>query len=939
MADLLTPKQRSAFNRAIKHPELLPILFRKVKDLYWFDVFQEEGLLEPSLNPHPKETDKGYFQIPLWPITEYLVQSSFQLKKSANKDYAIQYRDFLKDVTGYAIREKYGNYQTWWRFAQIIRNVPIDFLKLEHLEMIQYWVSDIFDRGICGEALGKWLLDLLEIDSNHSKQLALKLLDILYETSLGEERYGKSQSVLSIDSYHIKQISENSAFISGTVLGQAVVELFRNKLEDVVEQQGNDQWSSIWRPAIEEHKQNIRDDDADDIILMFFRDALSGFVEIEQGNTEKYLIELLESKYQIIHRIVIYVVSEKFSTVSVELFTKIVQQNFFNDSNYRHELWHFFSKRFNEFSKEQQDVILNCIDEIEETDEDGNISKKSTYYQKSIWLSAISDKNELISELYNKCLKITGTEPEHPDFSSYMSSAWVVHESPIALEELRTLNYGELVGVLNEYQGTTQFREPGVEGLTKGFREIVKLDAEKIYLELDIFINLDIPYIYSLTEAFLELWNNEKDNPLPWDSIWPKLLDCIYKIIQKDSFWQWPEERQDGAFVANHLWVVGSIGRLIESGCKKNEHSFSVENISLSHSILEFLLQNVTGESFHHDSDAVSIAINSPRGRCLEGLINLTLFTCRNSESIGLTHEGAWLKYKEIYDNELHKPDENEYEFATLVANYLLNFTYLSKEWVIQNLPIIFEQKNYQRWLCAMQGYSYVNQLHPDVYDYLAKNGNFMKALDDDNLKKRVEDRYVQFITLAFINGKEDLDDPHSQMSLLIQRTEHNELRQLIWFLWTFRKNITDLIRNKVYQLWSKLMKTLDENTKQGKSLASQLCHFSAFVDVIDDERKNWLLRISLYSDVDHNSYDLLENLSKLSNNQPFDVKDIWLEMLTNYSYDYPDEAIKKILQNLVAQEESGIRAAKEITSAYLKHGLTRPNEWLEEIMNDKKFY
>ena len=48
-------------------------------------------------------------------------------------------------------------------------------------------------------------------------------------------------------------------------------------------------------------------------------------------------------------------------------------------------------------------------------------------------------------------------------------------------------------------------------------------------------------------------------------------------------------------------------------------------------------------------------------------------------KELGVTHLDAWKQYKDIFDSELNKPNQGEYEFATLVANYLHNFMYLAK--------------------------------------------------------------------------------------------------------------------------------------------------------------------------------------------------------------------------------------------------------------------
>ena len=88
--------------------------------------------------------------------------------------------------------------------------------------------------------------------------------------------------------------------------------------------------------------------------------------------------------------------------------------------------------------------------------------------------------------------------------------------------------------------------------------------------------------------------------------------------------------------------------------------------------------------------------------------------------------------------------------------------------------------------------------------------------------------------------------------------------------------------------------------TREGKRLASQLCHWAVFVDQIDDDRRELLLAIAPYSDESHNSYELLESIAELSQTQPFEAHEIWMRMLEGSTPDYPEEAVRKIFTNLL---------------------------------------
>jgi len=139
-------------------------------------------------------------------------------------------------------------------------------------------------------------------------------------------------------------------------------------------------------------------------------------------------------------------------------------------------------------------------------------------------------------------------------------------------------------------------------------------------------------------------------------------------------------------------------------------------------------------------------------------------------------------------------------------------------------------------------------------------------------------------------------------------------------------------LKEKVYELWPRLLEIVDVSTKDGRILASNLCHWAAFVDQIDAIVENWLLKIVPYADENHNASDLLQSLAEISDSQPMEAQKIWIKMLESYCYDYPEDAIRQIFKNLIALGADGERKAKEVVDAYIRHGIERPRTWLGEI-------
>lgn len=943
MVNELNIKQKDTLNRIINKPELQPFFFRKINELKWFIPLEEKGFFSPEKNPKPIDSEeKGYKIVPSWHVTDYFVTISNDLSKPENEEYAQKVLKIIIDTTEYAIKNGFSNYRTWWDFAKVIRKIPPELIKIENIKIIDYWIKDPFSGDIIVEEIGSWLYDLLKNDDEYSGQIAFKLLEFLYSIVFKEDNsgfYPRKMPYLIRDSdiynYYLNEITNKIAKLSGEKLGIKAVSIFYKELILIIDTLDNDTWSSLWRNAIEDHDQNMYHHDADDIVLSAYRDSLLGFVDKLPAESVSYISNLFNEKYQTIKRIAIYVINEKYDKLR-GLINLFLNKKYFND-NFKHELWHLLNKNFSNLDKKQKNKVITIIESLKTTKRD-KYKEKRDAYKKLEWLMSIKDLDTYASELYKKYLDITGEEPERPDFSSYISVGHVDFEkSPIPIDNLISLSIDDLVKELESYREKTprKIDEPGIEGLVHTFKEVVKIKADEFYKSFDNFLDIDLGYIYSLIEAYHELWKQRKE--LPWDDIWGNMLNYCEKLINKYDFWSVENSKQRKDFIANRHWIVGVIGNLITDGTKSDENAFNPDLLTKSKKVLEkILIKQESEETFNEKSDAVGITINSPRGKCLEALINHSLRACRLSDKANdKKHEDIWTDYKKIYDRELNA--ENGYEFITLLAMYLPNFLYMSSEWVSLNLKNIFNQEKPLKWRCAIQGYVFVGTVYKQLYDYLKGKGDFIKALDDEFLNDRVKERIVENIIISFFYYDEKLDDSENLINELIMRNKYNELSHLIHFIINFNTKNKDIdINKKVNELWPKILEVMDFDKKDDRKLASDLCSWIIFIEEIDDTKKNWLLKIAPYADEHHNAYKLLNGLARLSDKQPEIVQEIWLKIISKNSFDYPKEAIVKIFENLLKLLPDGKRKAIEIADAYIKIcGNERPAIWLNEIIKN----
>lgn len=930
----LSPKEFDLLDRLDDKPELRPHFFRKVKGLKWFKVLNERGYFKAENNPGPQPSgEEGFVAIPHWPATDYLVSIAPELANDDQHEIAREVLGIFWSVTQDAVDRGISNYRTWWQFAKALRYIPIDLINNEELNQhVSYWLKDPYDRGLAADELGKeWLPQLLAADSEKARSIALNLLRLLYTAQVHERDFAGSkrkEATFVTDNWHLEKITEVVARESGTRLGIEACQVFEGNLRDIIQGMDNDGYSCIWRPAIEDHKQNSSRVDALDILIVALRDSLSGYITTDTEDAQSYVADLLQSPLETFKRLAIHAITEHFDLIGT--FTDQILTETHFQANLRHEMWHLLNRHYPDMPQEQQQATLDFIAAIEQIGDDGEPDPGHSAYTQATWLKAIRTHSPDLEKQYQQATELAGAEPEHPDFSSYHTSRFVTHESPISRDELLALSIDELVDFLANYRDPQEFRGPGIEGLVNTLKIVFKDEPLKYSPHLTRFVNLGLCYSHAVLDSYADIWKEKRS--LPWDEIWAALLEFIQDTIDQDHFWSAEHSEQQSHHVANRHRVVSSIGRLIESGVQSDEHAFKPELLPQALDILQSLLAKQDGAEFNDDSDAVSLSINSARGKCIEALINLALRECRLADKDNAGHTAAWGELEALFTNELERT--GNYEFATLSAMYLPNLLYLSEEWTLAHLGQIFTMEDQLRWRCAMQGYSYVNHVNEAAYAFLRDQGHLLRALTDESLRDEVSDKVIQHIVIAYLHGDEDLNDESSMIATLLARGESEEIGEIIWFLWTLHDKNDQELNAKVLELWPRIWTIINTETKEGKKLASRLCTWIAFLDTIDDDNRTLVVQSIRFADADHNGYQILEELARISECQPNEAAQLWMAMLEGSTPDYPTEAIQKIFTNLVATGEDGVRTAKEIASIYIKGGTERPNQWLNEIID-----
>ena len=961
--DKLSKEEKDLLDLVGEDGEFRLLFFQEAKGLKWFDRLDGEGYFNADKLPPPVPAqEEGYFTIPSWEVSGYLLRTAEELAEPSASGYVSRFLKIIDQVTTYAKKSGITNYRVWRHFAEILSQIPAQQIEVKDLDVVDYWLDDSFSNALVADIIGlKWLPKLLESDDARSLELAYRLLEILFKTSFLLENSDGEHKVarFRFDDYWAAKIVDKIAYLAGQKLKEKAVGLLQSRLKKVLDKLENDTWSYLWCLAVENHQSN-RLNEEPSIILMAYRDALCGYIDQCLNKACKFIQKLLDdpNQYQTIVRVAIYCIGKNFQHCQKFFAEELIKDKYFQN-NYRHEFWHFLNQNYSLFTYSQKEAVLKIIQEKVRTDKNGSVSDTASAYERAIWLAAIQSFGEEESKRYKEAINIAGAEPKHPDFVISWEVSQRQLKSPYSVEELSSLSSIELFQTLVNYKDKGSWQEPSIEGLTDTVKQLFKKEPLKYYDCLADFENLDPAYICYIIEAYRELWI-EKAN-LPWDELWKHLLDFIQEIVARDQFWDPKNAETQQAFVANRRRAVVSIARLLESGARSDDHAYPDQYHDTVKDILKVLLDKEKGiKDFYATGGAVSISINSPRGKCIEALISLSLRECRIEEKANNgDHSAAWERYRGYFEHEFERAEKGEFEFITLVTMYLSNFLYMAKEWVLNKRPEIFDHSSPLKWFCAMQGYTHAGAVSREIYYYLRDHGDFLYALNDEKtnyqvkgqgmqmldnlmhndaeLKKRVKKRVIENIVVAYLNDFETLYEENSLINILLIREQFDELMYLVWFIWTCCKDGDKKLKAKVYELWTLLIDKFDLSKREHRKLASQLCHWASFIEHIDEEKKNWLKKIAPYAEENYNSYLFLENIARLSKEQPFEANEIWQAMLEHSVPAYPEEAMREILENLVDKGDLGKRVAEETVNLYLKKGFKAPFDLLKKITSSTK--
>ena len=726
-----------------------------------------------------------------------------------------------------------------------------------------------------------------------------------------------------LDSYHLGEVLRTSARKLGERCGAAAVDMLARRLADYMGLAENDKYSYIWRSAIEDHEQDTHKDDARAVLVDAVRDAALGATSTSSPAALAVAKSLLQSPYPTLARVGIYVCGEHYGTVGAA-FWECARGSWFIDVPYWHELYWFINKAFSRFSAAQRTQFLGFVEQFKgDWSDELRQEEWDETHKRDLLHPAFGLGDSEVDEKYQTLVQRWGPVREHPDFHTYSTGGWVGDRSPVASDALVGMSEEELVAFLKDFVPVgSSWDGPTYRGLASSISAAVRASEDGFAGRIGLFPELARPYQHGLLRGLKERWSDDKR-----DIDWSATLSLVQAIVSSPTFGADLAADQAEGWEPSVHWVVSDIADLLK-GASGTERHLPSELFKSCLQVLRLVLEATPLEA-GGSNDAVSHAINSPRGRALESFINLALAMRRKEVAANLGSGETWAAVGPVFDAELATSEAGlNDDFAAMAGMYCANFHYLNAEWTEANFDRLFSSTSEAAWRCAAQGFAYQRHLYDWLFKRLVTGGHLRRMVYSEGLPDQVAEKALQFLGLAYLEGIESLD-AGGLLSELVLGLKVEELSQLCWFFWTLRGKAEPTARTcKILTVWMKVAEQVRASRAEVPELQSALTQLAVFIHELLPVAAEALVDAAPHAQVRHHGYMLIQNLARLAGEYPKEVACIYRAALSGFLPDYREKDVIECVNRLA--EAGEVEEAEWICNAYAERGSTLLNRTYE---------
>ncbi|KRR14932.1 hypothetical protein CQ12_32355 [Bradyrhizobium jicamae] len=887
------------------------LLSKRSEPEQFFDALKAGGFFDPASNLGPVQSANPEFvHIPVWAPLTYLQVVTNRARELKDDTLAEKILNVIRAVTNYRdsdTGDPRDNFRTYHKFAEFFGLLPVRCITEEDVGLVAVWLSSKFDRSLVPHELTKgFLKHLFENGSAASIAKACAVIGACLVLEQNPKRQRRSEDLGTVVEDHwLKEMLDAYARELGRKAGVNGARLFEDGLRRVYSPDRRSYGSSLWRPAIESNPQNRDFYGPENRFVEGLRDVLEGWVETAPAQAGVFIAEALKDESEIIRRIALHTVSEHYDVLH-EAFEPHLTPALFS-TGHRHELYRLLTMRFAEMSPHAKAGVIAAIRNLPIPSRGEDRERRLQFTQRE-WLSAIKDQPEAAQWFAELSAKPElGPVTEHPEFLAYHETRWGPGPAPYEADSLVAFaEDGTLIERLNGFNPSNSWRGPTLGGLVAALEGAVAAKPNTFLPLLSEFHGAKVPFQHALIQGFKKLFDpsNEKKPEFDWKAAWPKLLAFFCETVSQDSFWEKVEEDERAYGTPTREWMRGLIASFLEAATRDDKTAYPADLLPKGWEIIKTMLQHAEAGKLDL-ADPMTYSLNTDKGHVIGAMYNHALRACRVADKAKQPREEVWQALKEMFDAELDKCRDDNFEFSTLSASYISNLHYLSLDWLKANVARLFPAKEYpNNFKVAVGGLAYAQVSRP-IYLLLAHHNVFSDALSTKLEDRNGRERVIEWVGLAYLWGDETLASP---IVKAIFSSGVDDVETLVELFWQVRRDkLTEQQLESVLRFWEHCLKWWEQRGDKSEHFMARLSRLSPYVRKLDQRTMSLLMPVMPFAHIDHSTDQMVGELARMVDSEPAGVAALLETMLNANAPTYDlDDKLKNLIERFA---ELGLRA------------------------------
>ena len=832
--------------KAIKRAADYEYFFERLVSPVWIEPLFEAGMFSAPVGPIP---EGQFLRFPFWPQSRYLARMSAQASETVLKVIlAIPHTENVRiheDLVDAALAMPP-------KLASKIVPNSIRWLESRYQLLLPEKLGELVGhlaRGGEVEAALKLARALLQPVADPEEATI---------TVGGETHRLSREPRARFDPYYYEEILKKRVPDLVATGGEEAVKLFANLLDEALrlsrrQEEGEtlEDFSYIWRPAVEDHEQNhpytIRH-----FLVSAVRDSAERVAKNDPAAILR-LVEWLESReWPIFRRIALHLLRLFPEGAPKLVSARLTDETRFDDLTTRHEYALLLRERFTHLGERDQETILGWIatgpdlEQFKASTEQWSGKRptdaEAEQYAKRWKLERLAPiRHALPSEWkqrYYEWVHELG-EPDHPEFPSYSFGTWVGPTSPKSPDELRSMSVAEIEEFLRTWQPTGQWGTSSREGLGRALTALVASKPELFAAEGERFRGIDPTHVRALLLGLRDAAGQKR--VFPWH---PVISLCKWAVDQPRavvmgrtvSEGEWDEDPNWG-------WIRKAIGDLLESGFTAGPLEIPFDLRGLAWAVLRPLTEDPDPRPDDEAGmDPATRSINTTRGEAMHAVIQYALWVHRHGEEEAQGERGGpWgfdrmPEVRDVLEEHLDPSKDSSLTIRSVYGRWFPRLLLMDREWAVAQVQKIFpsDEARWKFWAAAW--YTYVTFCRPydEVFEVL--RAEYARAVERMGAARPQwheladpEEKLAEHLMVLYWRGKLSPQEPDALLRRFYSKASMRVRAHALTFIGiSLRDTEGDVppeILERIRELWSWRLEEI-RNAKDVATASEELSTF-----------------------------------------------------------------------------------------------------------------